>query len=222
MYEVNGILLPRTRISHQSAWFIFAVQEVNNLNSCVLFYTWTSSWSIWTQRMDRLNPSVHNNILSTGSYVKLSTVSLLFSMCPIRENKRQSNIRLVNVNNSKRKCSITFDDVFNKDDAEIRRRVWHWICGHNDDAGRRKIISALWHRTRGQTISTHCKNPTSMSGIHFHWWETRADCSLCLNQVQMKMGFVHSLRAGIGSEGPSSRVVNEKISKKKGTMFFWK
>ena len=38
MYEVNGILLPRTRISHQSTWFIIALQEVDNLNSCVLFY----------------------------------------------------------------------------------------------------------------------------------------------------------------------------------------
>lgn len=30
--------LPRTRIGHQSSWFIFTVQEVDNLNSCVLLY----------------------------------------------------------------------------------------------------------------------------------------------------------------------------------------
>ena len=39
--------------------------------------TWSSSRC--TRRMALLNPSVHNSILSTGSYAKLSTVSLLFS-----------------------------------------------------------------------------------------------------------------------------------------------
>ena len=72
---------------------------------------WTLSLSIRTWRMDLLNPSVHNSILSTGSYARLSTDSLWLS---VRVPTNLQFILLQCITLNEYKLQPTFNDLFNQ------------------------------------------------------------------------------------------------------------
>lgn len=132
------------------------------------------SCPICTRRMDRLNPSVHKSILSTGSYVKLSTVSLLLSVLKIIMNWKVELLTR----------TFTYSWRYPLQRGALLRRHWRWKCGCEDDVDQQKRVSSTWHRMPGLMALMHCKNSTSVVDMYFHQWEAPADGQQQLSDLQ--------------------------------------